>query len=35
VLAPLMDIAADLRIAGKGVRELYAAIDHSGVEPID
>ena len=31
VLAPLLDIAPDLQIAGKGVRELYAAIDHSGV----
>jgi 2-amino-4-hydroxy-6-hydroxymethyldihydropteridine diphosphokinase len=34
VLAPLMDIAPDLQIKGKSVRELYAAIDHSGVRPL-
>jgi 2-amino-4-hydroxy-6-hydroxymethyldihydropteridine diphosphokinase len=31
VLAPLMDIAPDLVIGGKSVRELYAAIDAAGV----
>jgi 2-amino-4-hydroxy-6-hydroxymethyldihydropteridine diphosphokinase len=35
VLAPLLDIAPDLKIAGKGVRDLYAAIDHSGVRALD
>jgi 2-amino-4-hydroxy-6-hydroxymethyldihydropteridine diphosphokinase len=31
VLAPLMDIAPDLVIGGKSVRELFAAIDAAGV----
>jgi 2-amino-4-hydroxy-6-hydroxymethyldihydropteridine diphosphokinase len=35
VLAPLIDIAPSLKIAGKGVRELYAAIDHSDVRALD
>jgi 2-amino-4-hydroxy-6-hydroxymethyldihydropteridine diphosphokinase len=35
VLAPLMDIAPDLKIGGRRVRELYAAIDLEGVAPID
>jgi 2-amino-4-hydroxy-6-hydroxymethyldihydropteridine diphosphokinase len=35
VLAPLMDIAPDLRIGGRPVRELYAAIDLGGVQPLD
>lgn len=34
VLAPLMDIAPELRIGGRSVRELYAAIDTSGVRPL-
>ncbi len=35
VLAPLMDIAPDLKIGGRSVRELYAAIDLEGVRPLD
>ena len=35
VLAPLMDIAPDLAIAGSSVRDLYAAIDLTGVRPLD
>jgi 2-amino-4-hydroxy-6-hydroxymethyldihydropteridine diphosphokinase len=34
VLAPLMDIAADVVIGGRSVRELYAAIDAAGVRPL-
>ena len=35
VLAPLMDIASDLEINGKSVRDMYAAIDASSVRPLD
>jgi 2-amino-4-hydroxy-6-hydroxymethyldihydropteridine diphosphokinase len=35
VLAPLMDIAPDLKIGGRSIRELHAAIDLKGVRPID
>ena len=35
VLAPLMDIAPDLEISGRRVRDLYAAIDAEGVRPLD
>jgi 2-amino-4-hydroxy-6-hydroxymethyldihydropteridine diphosphokinase len=35
VLAPLMDIAPELAIGGHRVRELHAAIDASGVKPLD
>lgn len=35
VLAPLMDIAPDLVIDGRSVRELFAAIDASGVRALD
>jgi 7,8-dihydro-6-hydroxymethylpterin-pyrophosphokinase len=35
VLAPLMDIAPHVRIGGRSVRVLYAAIDHDGVRPLD
>jgi 2-amino-4-hydroxy-6-hydroxymethyldihydropteridine diphosphokinase len=35
VLVPLLDIAPDWVIAGKPVREWAAAIDRSGVEPIE
>jgi 2-amino-4-hydroxy-6-hydroxymethyldihydropteridine diphosphokinase len=34
VLAPLMDIAPDLSIGEKRVRELFAAIDLGGVRPL-
>jgi len=34
VLAPLMDIAPDLMLAGRRVRVLHAAIDLSGVQPL-
>lgn len=34
VLAPLMDIAPDLVIGGTSVRDLYAAIDASGVRAL-
>ncbi len=34
VLAPLMDIAPDVAIGGRSVRELYEAIDLSGVRPL-
>ena len=34
VLAPLMDIAPDLVIGGTSVRDMYEAIDASGVQPI-
>jgi 2-amino-4-hydroxy-6-hydroxymethyldihydropteridine diphosphokinase len=34
VLAPLMDIAPDLDIRGKSVRELLEAIDQGGVRPL-
>ena len=34
VLAPLMDIAPDLIVRGKSVRELLAAIDQGGVRPL-
>ena len=34
VLAPLMDIAPDLIVRGKSVRELLAAIDKGGVRPL-
>ena len=34
VLAPLMDIAPDVVIGGRSVRELYAAIDTAGVRPL-
>jgi 2-amino-4-hydroxy-6-hydroxymethyldihydropteridine diphosphokinase len=34
VLAPLMDIAPDAVIAGRSVRELYAAVDTAGVRPL-
>jgi 2-amino-4-hydroxy-6-hydroxymethyldihydropteridine diphosphokinase len=35
VLAPLMDIAPDRVIAGKSVRDMYAAIDATGVRAVD
>lgn len=35
VLAPLMDIAPDLVIAGRRVRNLYAAVDAAGVRPLE
>jgi 2-amino-4-hydroxy-6-hydroxymethyldihydropteridine diphosphokinase len=35
VLAPLMDIAPDRVIAGKSVRDMYAAIDTTGVRAVD
>ena len=35
VLAPLMDIAPDLVIAGKSVREMYADIDTASVRVLD
>ncbi len=35
VLAPLMDVAPDLKIGACSVRELYAAIDLEGVRPLD
>jgi 2-amino-4-hydroxy-6-hydroxymethyldihydropteridine diphosphokinase len=35
VLAPLMDIAPDLQINGRKVSDLYAAVDHSGVRPLE
>ena len=35
VLAPLMDIAPDRAIAGKSVRDMYAAIDTTGVRAVD
>jgi 2-amino-4-hydroxy-6-hydroxymethyldihydropteridine diphosphokinase len=35
VLAPLMDIAPDRVIAGKSVRDMYSAIDTSGVRAVD
>jgi 2-amino-4-hydroxy-6-hydroxymethyldihydropteridine diphosphokinase len=35
VLAPLMDIAPDLVISGKSVREMYGAIDVSSVRTLD
>jgi len=35
VLAPLMDVAPDLKIGGRSVRELHAAIDLTGIRPID
>ena len=35
VLAPLMDIAPDLAIGGKSVRQLYGAIDLGGVRPLE
>lgn len=34
VLAPLADIAPDLVVSGKPVREWLAAIDRTGVEPL-
>ena len=34
VLAPLMDIAPDLVVGGRSVRELYAAIDAAGVRAL-
>ena len=34
VLAPLMDIAPDLVVGGKSVRELFGAIDQVGVRPL-
>lgn len=34
VLAPLMDIAPDLVIGGRSVREMYDAIDHASVRPL-
>jgi 2-amino-4-hydroxy-6-hydroxymethyldihydropteridine diphosphokinase len=34
VLAPLMDIAPDLKIGGRSVRELCAGIDLGGVRPL-
>jgi hypothetical protein len=30
-----MDIAPDLKIGGRSIRELHAAIDLKGVRPID
>ena len=35
VLAPLMDIAPDLKIKGRSVHELLEAIDQIGVRPLD
>ncbi len=35
VLAPLMDVAPDLVIDGKSVRDMYDAIDVSSVKPLD
>lgn len=35
VLAPLMDIAPDLVISGRSVRDMYATIDRSSVRPIE
>ena len=35
VLAPLMDIAPDLKIKGRSVHELLEAIDQGGVRPLD
>lgn len=35
VLAPLMDIAPDLVINGVSVRELYEAIDRTGIRALD
>ncbi len=35
VLAPLMDIAPDLIIAGKSVRDMHAAIDTTGVRAVE
>ncbi len=35
VLAPLMDIAPELMVRGKSVRELLSAIDQAGVHPLD
>jgi 2-amino-4-hydroxy-6-hydroxymethyldihydropteridine diphosphokinase len=35
VLAPLMDIAPDLKIKGRSVHELLEAIDQVGVRPLD
>lgn len=34
VLAPLMDIAPELQIGGRTVRELYAGVDSSGIRPL-
>ena len=34
VLAPLMDVAPDVRIGGRTVRELYDAIDTGGIRPL-
>jgi 2-amino-4-hydroxy-6-hydroxymethyldihydropteridine diphosphokinase len=34
VLAPLMDIAPDLVVRGKSVRELFATIGQAGVRPL-
>lgn len=34
VLAPMMDIAPDLRIGGTSVRAMYDAIDAAGVKPL-
>jgi 2-amino-4-hydroxy-6-hydroxymethyldihydropteridine diphosphokinase len=34
VLAPLMDIAPDAVIGGRSVRELYTAVDRTGVLPV-
>jgi 2-amino-4-hydroxy-6-hydroxymethyldihydropteridine diphosphokinase len=35
VLAPLMDIAPDLVINGKSVREMYKGIDAASVQPLE
>lgn len=35
VLAPLMDVAADLKIDGRAVREMHDSIDTSGVRPLE
>jgi 2-amino-4-hydroxy-6-hydroxymethyldihydropteridine diphosphokinase len=35
VLAPLLDIAPDVTIGGRSVRELYQAIDLGGVRPLE
>lgn len=35
VLAPLMDLDPELVINGKSVREMYEAIDHSSVRPLE
>lgn len=35
VLAPLMDIAPDLRIKDRSVRDMYAAIDKAGIRALD